>query len=103
MADTAAAAAADQQPHTYDFSIAMSCSGCSGAVERVIKKLPGIKSYDVSLDAQTASIVTDGATAAETPDYETIVTKIQKTGKKVNSARMDGHEMELEKPFGVKA
>ena len=27
--------------HTYDFDIAMSCGGCSGAVERVLKKLEG--------------------------------------------------------------
>ncbi|KKK19309.1 iron copper transporter, partial [Aspergillus rambellii] len=25
--------------HTYKFNISMSCSGCSGAVERVLKKL----------------------------------------------------------------
>lgn len=28
--------------HTYDFDIAMSCGGCSGAVERVLKKLEGM-------------------------------------------------------------
>jgi copper chaperone len=27
--------------HTYKFNIAMSCGGCSGAVERVLKKLDG--------------------------------------------------------------
>jgi len=28
--------------HTYKFNISMSCGGCSGAVERVLKKLDGI-------------------------------------------------------------
>jgi len=27
--------------HTYDFNITMTCGGCSGAVERVLKKLDG--------------------------------------------------------------
>ena len=28
-------------PHHYKFQITMSCSGCSGAIERVLKKLEG--------------------------------------------------------------
>jgi len=27
--------------HTYTFNITMTCGGCSGAVERVLKKLDG--------------------------------------------------------------
>lgn len=27
--------------HNYKFEVAMSCGGCSGAVERVLKKLDG--------------------------------------------------------------
>lgn len=27
--------------HTYKFDVAMSCGGCSGAIERVLKKLDG--------------------------------------------------------------
>ena len=27
--------------HTYKFNVAMSCGGCSGAIERVLKKLDG--------------------------------------------------------------
>ena len=30
--------------HTYKFNVAMSCGGCSGAIERVLKKLDGM--YD---------------------------------------------------------
>lgn len=28
--------------HTYNFNITMTCGGCSGAVERVLKKLDGV-------------------------------------------------------------
>lgn len=28
--------------HAYDFNITMTCGGCSGAVERVLKKLDGL-------------------------------------------------------------
>lgn len=91
--------------HTYNFNVTMTCGGCSGAVERVLKKLDGshyfdpapkpvhctdilvagVKSYDVSLDTQTAKVVT-----AENLDYTTVLEKIKKTGKKVNSAEADG-------------
>lgn len=27
--------------HTYEFNISMSCGGCSGAVDRALKKLDG--------------------------------------------------------------
>jgi len=88
--------------HTYNFNITMTCGGCSGAVERVLKKLdgpkshalvltavltllPGVKSFDVSLDSQTASVVTEPSL-----DYNTVLEKIKKTGKKVNSGEADG-------------
>lgn len=29
------------EPHTYEFNITMSCGGCSGAIDRVLKKLDG--------------------------------------------------------------
>ncbi len=28
--------------HTYEFNVSMSCGGCSGAVDRVLKKLDGM-------------------------------------------------------------
>ncbi|KAH7389583.1 heavy metal-associated domain-containing protein [Phaeosphaeria sp. MPI-PUGE-AT-0046c] len=74
--------------HTYKFNIGMSCGGCSGAVERVLKKLDGVESYNVSLETQTAEIV-----AADSLDYETVLEKIKKTGKKVKSGEADGQEM----------
>ncbi|KAF1350856.1 putative iron/copper transporter Atx1 [Delphinella strobiligena] len=71
--------------HTYKFNVTMTCGGCSGAVERVLKKLDGVKSFDVSLDSQTATVTT-----ADTLDYPTVLEKIKKTGKKVNSGEADG-------------
>lgn len=69
----------------------MSCGGCSGAVDRVLKKLEGVKSYDVSLDSQTATVV-----AEPTLDYETVLKTIKKTGKKVNTGEMDGEMKSIE-------
>lgn len=46
---------------------------------------PGVKSYDISLENQTASIVTE-----DSLDYDTVLEKIKKTGKTVNSGEADG-------------
>ncbi|KAG9257576.1 heavy-metal-associated domain-containing protein [Emericellopsis atlantica] len=78
--------------HTYEFNVAMSCGGCSGAIDRVLKKLEGVDSYEVSLENQTAKVVTD-------LPYQTVLEKIAKTGKKVNSAKADG----VEQPVAVPA
>jgi len=71
--------------HKYKFNVTMTCGGCSGAVERVLKKLDGVKSYDVSLDTQEANVTTE-----DNIDYNTVLEKIKKTGKKVNSGEADG-------------
>jgi copper chaperone len=78
------------ETHTYDFNVSMSCGGCSGAVERVLKKLEGVESFDVSLDTQTAHVVT-----GPDVDYETVLEKIKKTGKKVNSGKADGQDRDV--------
>lgn len=102
--------------HQYKFNVKMTCGGCSGAVERVLKKLDGkseqghlnlpipilliwnvsltrshcagVKSYNVSLESQTADI-----TAEDSLPYETVLEKIKKTGKVVNSGEADGVAM----------
>ncbi|KPM39153.1 hypothetical protein AK830_g7413 [Neonectria ditissima] len=79
------------ESHTYEFNVAMSCGGCSGAIDRVLKKLDGVDSYEVSLENQTAKVVTG-------LPYETVLAKIAKTGKKVNSAKADGVEKSVEVP-----
>ncbi|OQO05297.1 hypothetical protein B0A48_09065 [Cryoendolithus antarcticus] len=76
--------------HNYKFNVTMTCGGCSGAVERVLKKLDGVKSYDVSLDTQTANIITENSV-----NYATVLEKIKKTGKKVNSGEADGVAQEV--------
>ncbi|MCJ1226706.1 Cytosolic copper metallochaperone [Toensbergia leucococca] len=73
--------------HNYKFDITMSCGGCSGAVERVLKKLDGVKSYNVSLEQQTANVVTEPSVG-----YETVLEKIKKTGKVVKAGWEDGEE-----------
>jgi copper chaperone len=110
--------------HNYKFNVAMSCSGCSGAVERVLKKLDGtflspsfgerlhpavleikltnwhciystgVKSFDVNLEKQTAEIVTED----DSLDYNTVLSTIAKTGKKVNSGQADGADMPVAVP-----
>ncbi|KAI5927928.1 hypothetical protein F4810DRAFT_705825 [Camillea tinctor] len=77
--------------HTYKFNVTMSCSGCSGAINRVLGKLEGVKSYDVSLDKQEALIVAEPGL-----DYETVLRTIKKTGKKVNSGEADGENKSIE-------
>lgn len=77
--------------HTYKFNISMSCGGCSGAVDRVLKKLDGVKSYTVSLEAQTAEVI-----AEPSLDYDTVLKTIFKTGKKVNSGEADGEARSVE-------
>lgn len=106
-----------EDQHHYKFNVTMTCGGCSGAVERVLKKLDGrrilstclftllyptqsslrsrtqltlagVKSYNVSLETQTADIFTE----ASLP-YATVLEKIKKTGKTVNSGEADGEGM----------
>ncbi|KAF1986617.1 hypothetical protein K402DRAFT_332172 [Aulographum hederae CBS 113979] len=72
--------------HTYKFNVAMSCGGCSGAVTRVLTKLDGVKSFDVSLDSQTAEVITND----DSLTFDTVLKTIKKTGKKVNSGEKDG-------------
>ena len=50
----------------------------------------GVKSYDVSLETQSADIVTESIL-----DYDTVLEKIKKTGKKVNSGEADGEGREV--------
>ena len=97
--------------HLYKFNVSMSCGGCSGAVERVLGKLDGehlsptsrtcrpltnplilgVKSYNVDLKTQTAEV-----NAEESLSYKTVLEKIKKTGKKVNSGSADGEERSVE-------
>ncbi|KAL9136227.1 MAG: hypothetical protein Q9175_002575 [Cornicularia normoerica] len=76
--------ASAEAAHHYHFDITMTCSGCSGAVERVLKKTDGLSSYTVNLEAQTADVYTDSV------PFDTVLEKIKKTGKTVKAAEADG-------------
>jgi len=65
---------------TYKFNVAMSCSGCSGAVNRVLSRMPGVDKFDISLEQQT--VVVEASTATQQEVLETI----KKTGKAVSIA-----------------
>lgn len=103
--------------HTYEFDVTMNCGGCSGAIDRVLKKLDGtspfhsqllvarrpsvrmltdppqtgVESYEVSLENQSAKVITG-------LPYETVLEKIAKTGKKINAAKADGIEKSIVVP-----
>jgi copper chaperone len=57
-------------------------SGCSGAVERALKRVDGIKDFQVSLKDQ--SVVVDPTTAS----FETVESAIKKTGKQIKSGEV---------------
>ncbi|KAJ5772825.1 hypothetical protein N7457_007721 [Penicillium paradoxum] len=76
--------------HQYKFGVTMTCGGCSGAVERVLKKLEGVKSFDVNLETQSANVITE-----PTLSYDTVLATIKKTGKAVTSGEADGQNKEV--------
>lgn len=55
------------------------------------KPFTGVKSYEVSLDSQTATVVAESSL-----EYETVLKTIKKTGKKVNSGEADGETKSIE-------
>ena len=61
---------------TIVLKVAMMCTGCSGAVERVLGKMEGVQSFDVNLETQKVTVV-------GTVTQEEVVAKIAKTGKTV--------------------
>ncbi|MBW0477409.1 hypothetical protein O181_017124 [Austropuccinia psidii MF-1] len=74
------ASAAEQQ---YKFNVKMSCTGCSGAVERALKSQEGISKIEVSLEAQTVLV-----TAAPPATFDVVREKIANTGKTINSSEI---------------
>ncbi|ORX62498.1 hypothetical protein K493DRAFT_250330, partial [Basidiobolus meristosporus CBS 931.73] len=62
--------------HTYKFQVGMTCSGCTGAVNRVLTKLNGVTKVEISLEQQL--VVVEG-----TASQEEIMNIITKTGKTV--------------------
>jgi copper chaperone len=62
----------------------------SGKLIRPFLLFVGVKSFDVSLDSQTALVKTE-----PTVSYETVLATIKKTGKTVNSGEADGIPMNV--------
>ncbi len=62
--------------NTVVLKVAMMCTGCSGAVERVLGKMEGLQSFDVNLETQKVTVV-------GTVTMEEVVVAIAKTGKAV--------------------
>lgn len=92
----------------------MTCSGCSGAVERVLKKTEGasylaahrprahrlthratgVSSYDISLEKQ--EVIVKGSIG-----YELLLEKIKKTGKEVRAVGLSQDCEELTDGFAA--
>jgi len=62
----------------YKFQVKMTCSGCSGAVNRALSKAEGIESYNVDLETQ--EVLVKGSAS-----YDYVYEKIKKTGKEIIS------------------
>ena len=73
----------------------MTCASCSAAVERVTRKLPGVKSSQVNLATNRARIVYD----PEQVDAQAICAKIEKAGfgakEEIHAARSAGHSLNV--------
>ena len=63
---------------TYKYNVTMTCSGCSGAVNRVLSKMDGVTHIDINMEAQTVTVDTTDAVTKEQ-----VFEKIKKTGKAV--------------------
>ncbi|CCK70725.1 copper metallochaperone ATX1 KNAG_0F00560 [Huiozyma naganishii CBS 8797] len=71
----------------YQFDVVMTCSACSNAISKVLTRMePEVTKFDVSLEKQTVDVQTDLA-------YETVLEKIQKTGKEVKGGKSVGAQL----------
>jgi copper chaperone len=57
MADTGAVVPDAVSGHKYQFNVTMSCGGCSGAVERVLKKLDGASTNSCARPSHSLSTI----------------------------------------------
>ncbi|XP_046394875.1 copper transport protein ATOX1 [Ischnura elegans] len=62
----------------HEFNVAMTCEGCSGAVERVLGKLKGqgVEKVEINLPSQQVLVHSDLS-------HDVILENIKKTGKAV--------------------
>ncbi|WRT69486.1 uncharacterized protein IL334_006472 [Kwoniella shivajii] len=65
----------------YSYNVKMTCTGCSGAVNRVLgKNIQFPNAYHISLPTQQVLIW-----GPSLPPFEEVTAKIAKTGKVINS------------------
>ncbi|WWC73480.1 uncharacterized protein I206_107450 [Kwoniella pini CBS 10737] len=68
----------------YQYNVKMTCTGCSGAVNRVLgKNIQPPNAYHISLPTQTVLVW-----GPNLPSFEEITQKISKTGKTINSQQL---------------
>ncbi|XP_071949613.1 copper transport protein ATOX1-like [Antedon mediterranea] len=58
----------------YEFTVEMTCGGCSGAVERVLKKKEGIDNFEVDLEKKKVFVETSMTS-------DEVLEVLKKTGK----------------------
>ncbi|KAL2916370.1 Cytosolic copper metallochaperone [Polyrhizophydium stewartii] len=63
---------------TYSFKVGMTCSGCSGAVDRILSKTAGVSKYEISLENQTVVV-------HSTLSKDEVFEAIKKSGKPVEA------------------
>ncbi|CAO2832997.1 unnamed protein product [Amaranthus hypochondriacus] len=80
---------------TVVLNVAMSCKGCSGAVKRVLDKMPGVESYDINLEEKKVTVVGN-------VEPEAVFQTVSKTGKKT-SFWEEAAPAESEKPVESEA
>lgn len=76
----------------YVYDVKMTCGGCSGAIDRVLKKnIEAPNAYSVSLDTQKVIIW-----GPSLPPFEDITSKIAKTGKEIRKKDQAFTQQELQ-------
>lgn len=71
---------AEAASYTTVFNVEMVCEGCSGAVERILRKFEGVKNVEIDMEAQSVTI------SHTTPDAELMLEKLQVWGENANKA-----------------
>ncbi|KAL3899155.1 MAG: hypothetical protein SGCHY_002249 [Lobulomycetales sp.] len=60
----------------FNYKVEMTCTGCSGAVERILAKEPRVTKVVISLEAQTVAV-----TAEDSITKDEVTALIKKSGK----------------------
>lgn len=66
----------------YKYTVGMTCSGCSGAVTRVLTKAQGVESFNVNLETQLVTVNSNALS------QEQVLEIIRKTGKPAKVAEV---------------